>query len=84
TYPRPALFCLRNDGRSYYSPAPPTPLLKDEVTMHTFTAVILRVARHPATRTAAACVLACGAEALRVALAGQPVKPQRRFESTGP
>ncbi len=64
--------------------APPPPLLKDEVTMHTFTAVILRVARHPATRTAAACVLACGAEALRVALAGQPVKPQRRFESTGP
>lgn len=46
--------------------------------MHTVTATILRIAKHPATRTAAACVLACGAEALRVALAGQPITPQRR------
>ncbi len=52
--------------------------------MHTFAAAILRVARHPATRTAAACVLACGAEALRVALTARPVTPQRRSDSASP
>lgn len=52
--------------------------------MHTVTATILRIARHPATRTAAACVLACGAEALRTALAGQTVTSQRRSGTASP
>lgn len=49
--------------------------------MHTSTAAILRIARHPATRAVAACVLACGAEALRIARAGQSVESQRRRDS---